>query len=311
MASAAPTARLVYSRGQDAASCPDEQSLRKAVAARVGYDPFFAWAQRTIVANVARREAAFVASVDLIDEQGIAHGARELRSAGACDELLDAVALAIAIAIDPQSLVSPAAAPAPSASISAPPPSPPAPVPAPEPLKPDAVVLPSPPPPPSWRLEASAGAIASREFAPSVSLGVALGGAIRWPSLSVGVEARADAPASATAPGGGQVASWLVLGALVPCVYLGPVLGCALVQGGAMHAYSLEVSNALSRDVAWWAAGVRLGALIPIGGDFFLRPRAEILANLNRKTLEVNGQDAWEPEPVAESAGIDAVARFR
>jgi hypothetical protein len=32
---------------------------------------------------------------------------------------------------------------------------------------------------------------------------------------------------------------------------------------------------------------------------------------LNRKTLEVNGQDAWTPEPVAESVGIDAVARFR
>jgi hypothetical protein len=276
----------------------------------VGYDPFFAWAPRTVVANVARRGGAFAASVDLIDERGIAHGARELRSAGTCDELLDAVALAIAIAIDPQSLVSPAVVPAPPASPPAPPPAPPPPVPA-ETQEPDAVVRPSPPLSPSWRLEASAGAVASRDFAPSVSLGVALGGAIRWPSLSVGVEARADAPASAAAPGGGQVASWIVLGALVPCAYLGPVLVCALVQGGAMHAYSQDVSNSLSRDVAWWAAGARLGALIPIGSDFFLRPRAEVLANLNRKTLEVNGQDAWTPEAVAESVGVDAVVRFR
>jgi hypothetical protein len=38
---ATPSARLVYSRGHGAESCPDEHALREAVAARVGYDPFF------------------------------------------------------------------------------------------------------------------------------------------------------------------------------------------------------------------------------------------------------------------------------
>ncbi len=112
---AAPTSRLVYSRSTDAASCPDEQVLRRAVAARVGYDPFFAWATRTIVAGITRRDVAFVATVDMVDDQGVSHGARELRTTGECGELLDAVALAIAIAIDPQSL-----------SRTGPPPSPPA-----------------------------------------------------------------------------------------------------------------------------------------------------------------------------------------
>ncbi len=58
----------------------------------------------------------FVATVDLVDEQGIRHGGHELRGQS-CDELLDAVALAVAISIDPQLLLAsprpPEAAPPP------------------------------------------------------------------------------------------------------------------------------------------------------------------------------------------------------
>ncbi len=68
IARATPTSRLVYSRTAEAATCPDEQALRRAVAARVGYDPFFAYANRTIVSALSRRDGAFVGTVDLIDE---------------------------------------------------------------------------------------------------------------------------------------------------------------------------------------------------------------------------------------------------
>ncbi len=54
-AAAAPTGRLVYSRAPGAESCADEATLRRSVAARVGYDPFFPWAKRTVVANLARQ----------------------------------------------------------------------------------------------------------------------------------------------------------------------------------------------------------------------------------------------------------------
>jgi hypothetical protein len=54
-ASASPSARLVYARSADASTCPDETALRGAVAARFGYDPFFAWAKRTVVVEVWRR----------------------------------------------------------------------------------------------------------------------------------------------------------------------------------------------------------------------------------------------------------------
>ncbi len=110
---AAPTARLVYSRAPGAESCANEEALRRAVAARIGYDPFFPWATKTIVASMATlAPAGFVASVNLVDESGIEHGARALHTSGSCAELLDAAALAIALAIDPLGLARGSATPA-------------------------------------------------------------------------------------------------------------------------------------------------------------------------------------------------------
>ena len=50
-APAAPSARLVYVRDPDAATCPDEQAVRAAVAARLGFDPFLAYARATMFAE--------------------------------------------------------------------------------------------------------------------------------------------------------------------------------------------------------------------------------------------------------------------
>jgi hypothetical protein len=311
-AAAPPTARLVYSRAADADSCPDEGALRRAVAARVGYDPFFAWAQRTVVANIVRRNGAFVAAVDLVDERGIAHGARELQAPGECGELLDAVALAIAIAIDPQSLAGPTAA-QPAAADEPPPPAPASlPVPTAPPERP--AVPPPPMPAAAARavgIEPSVGAVASNGVAPSVALGVALGAALRWRSMSVAVEGRLDAPASTAAQGGGDVSSWLALAALVPCAYLGRLLACGLLQGGSMQASGNGVLNAQSRAAGWWAAGGRAGVLLPVAGEVILRPRVDVLADLSRATLVLNGRDAWSADPVAISLGLDVVLRFR
>ena len=45
-----PSSRFVYARGEGAELCPDEAQVRLAVAARLGYDPFFPSAEKTIVA---------------------------------------------------------------------------------------------------------------------------------------------------------------------------------------------------------------------------------------------------------------------
>jgi hypothetical protein len=312
-----PTGRLVYSRTSDAQSCPDEATLRKAVAARVGYDPFFPYAKRTVVTSLARRDGEYVASVELIDEQGLAHGAREIRTSGSCGELLDAAALAIAIAIDPHVLERrasppPPAAPAPDPSSSAAPSSPPGP-----PVPPLGGELPAeaePPraesPPARSFFEANLGAVASSGIAPSLAAGLDLGGAFRVGILSLGVEGRIDAPASRSAAAGGSVSSWLLLGAVVPCAYFGAFLLCGVLQGGGMNASSDGVPDRRSTWTNAWLAGARAGVLVPVDGRFLFRVRVDALANLAPAALELGGTTLWTAPPVSASLGVDGVLRF-
>ena len=103
-ASAGQSARLVYSRTDDAASCGDERGLRRAVARRLGYDPFVA-NRMNACGNVRAEGAGLRAHVYLIRDGNTAGGSRELSSPTRdCTELLAAVALAISIAVDPDAL---------------------------------------------------------------------------------------------------------------------------------------------------------------------------------------------------------------
>lgn len=104
-AAAGQSARLVYSRTDDAESCGDEQGLRRAVARRLGYDPFVAASMNTVVADLRAEGDGLKARVYLIRDGNIAGGSRELSSPKRdCTELLAAVALAISIAVDPDAL---------------------------------------------------------------------------------------------------------------------------------------------------------------------------------------------------------------
>jgi hypothetical protein len=318
---AASNAQLVYARSTDAARCPDEGALREAVTARVGYDPFFPWAKRKVVAAITKRGRVFSASVELVDEEGFTHGAQELSTQGECGELLDAVALAIAIAIDPRLLAAAAPATAPVASetprepAATPPPEaspqPLAPVPASEVPPVDADREAPHEEPHSRRLEASAGVVASTGVAPSPSVGLALGTDVRWSRFSVGVEGRIDAPASRTAPSAGSVSSWLAFGAIVPCGHLGAFFACGLAEAGVMQASSSGVTFHRATSLAWLAAGGRVGAFVPLGQDVLLRMRGDLVADLDPAILNLNGVGAWSAPRVAASLGVDAVVRFR
>jgi hypothetical protein len=97
-----PSSRLVYARGEGAESCPPETFVRQAVAARLGYDPFFVSADKTIIAEIARDRGELRGRVALVDERGFVQGAREFRlPPGQCDELVATMALAVSIAVDP------------------------------------------------------------------------------------------------------------------------------------------------------------------------------------------------------------------
>jgi hypothetical protein len=122
---AAVGSRLVYGRAPGITLCPDESELRAAVRARLGYDPFFPWADQTIVVHLASRpNRRLSGKVYLVDSQGRASPEREFTTtADECSELVLALALAIVITLDPlhgstasQASVSSAAPPSPAMS---------------------------------------------------------------------------------------------------------------------------------------------------------------------------------------------------
>jgi hypothetical protein len=102
---ATPSSRLTYERGIGAELCPDESTLRRAVEQRLGYDPFFPWADRTMVARIRADATGLHGTVELLDAAGLVQGSRELSApAPECAELVAGMALAISIAIDPTSV---------------------------------------------------------------------------------------------------------------------------------------------------------------------------------------------------------------
>jgi hypothetical protein len=317
-ASASPSARLVYSRSIDADSCPDEDALRRAVAARIGYDPFFPWAKHTVVANLTRRGRAFVASVELVDEQGVSHGAHDLETDNACGELLDAVALAIAIAIDPRLLLpvtpNPATPKEPAPAPSAPaPPAPPAPAASPRGPN-EKATLPA-QVPRRVILEGTVGVAASAGVAPSIAIGLGLGGALRWRYASLGLEGRIDAPAGEGVQSRGSVSSWLALLAILPCGHRGPVFACGVLQGGSMHASGAGLSVNQSESQGWWAAGGRIGVLVPFWDNLRLRLHSDVVANLEPTTFAVSfapksSTSEWAAPRIATSLGADLLVHF-
>src|SRR5205823_12136080 len=127
---ATPSARLIYVQQSGAERCPDEQQLRSAVAARLGYDPFFPTAQQTVIAEISHAKRGFRGRVEVVDDAGHARGERVIDSASEdCAEMMRSLALAISIAVDDLD-VAPAVkspAPPPSSSPAAPAPAPPTP----------------------------------------------------------------------------------------------------------------------------------------------------------------------------------------
>ncbi len=325
LAHATPSARLVYTRSEDAASCADEAALRKAVAARFGYDPFFAWARQTILLQIWRESGRYIARVQLVDERGVATGTREIRSDDdGCPEVFGAAALAISIALD-----------ASSAQATPPPPAPetptptaiepnPAPAEAPAPT-PEPAADTRPPEPPSSRSETARpggpfrvglGTRAAALIGPNVAPGISLFGSYRDASFSLDVELDADTylPANATLPESSpptaHLASALFVVAMAPCAHYGRAFACGLGEAGWLQAWGWGVEEPASSGAPFVALGARVGAEWPIGSRLFVRVHADGLANLERANLVLDGQIPWQVPPAGGVLGLGVGARL-
>lgn len=316
-AAAAPSARLVYLRNPGAESCPDERAVRSAVAARLGYDPFFPYAPTTLFAEVERIEGGYEAHIKLVDGASTVLGSRELRQQGdACGDIIDTMALSISIAIDPDSLTRPPGTPPPDAvapEVAAPPASEPeAPRVAPEPPRraPPTVAPTTPATERAPRVALDLGAAPSLWIgaAPAVSVEASVFARARAGRVSLALEGRYGLPAS-RAVEGATVETSSAAGALVPCVHFGVASACAVGALGSLRASSRGVVRPRTGSALHAAIGPRAAIELPLAERLSLRVHGDVLVPLTTHTLEIDGASVYTLPRVAASAAIGVVVR--
>lgn len=310
-----PTASLRYTRGAGAERCPNAETLRSAVAARLGRDPWDQAAACTIIVAIAREGAGLRARVELRAGNGRVTGLREMTSVGQdCIELAAAVQLAISLAIDPLSFTRPAKAASLGASAQT--------IPGAAADRVEARRAEKPAPPavaktpaeqdPGLRVEISLGGLAALGSAPSVAGGFALQGRLRWGKWSAALEGRIDLPAYQEIPGG-EVSSSLLMAGGLGCLHVRSFFGCGLAYVGALRAAGHDVPLPRRTTLLYAAAGARLGFEIPLYSVLSLRLSGDLLATLTRITLRESGGPAeyWTTPPLSGAFGAAAVGRFR
>jgi hypothetical protein len=286
-------ARLVYVRGEGAEACPDEMALRLRVVARLSYDPFSPRASRVIVARIDAVDKALHGSVEVVDEQGMSSGKRELRSTReSCDELARAMALSISLAIDPEREQAPRPAPEPSQPAAAASP--------PRPKPQDSPPSSAPPPASSFfaglALVGAVGALPAPAFGGLGSLGV------RTRYFSAALEARALWSLERELAPRGSVSGSLVGPGLRACGQLSPFAGCLVAVAAVQALESSGVSAAQARSAAFVGLGPRLmfGGTAARGLAF--TASLEGLLTLTRNSAQFSGAEVWKSPALSAAA---------
>jgi hypothetical protein len=331
-----PRAHLLFVREAGAERCPDEQAVRAAVAARLGYDPFSAAAAQEVSVIFGPSGHGLHARIELVDAQGEVTNARELTARGAaCDQLASTVELSISMAIDPLAFaaeppraddaVRPAAAPTPKTFTSAPTDTPPSSAdqtrtsddrtraasddqthasddktPTVSAAQPRARLRP--------RL--GTGFVTAVGNAPTVSFGFTLHVGLRSRWWSASGEVRADVPVSSSAVGG-QFSTGLYTFSLVPCFHVRVLAVCGLFTAGAMVSKGQGYAIDFERTSPYLAAGVRGALEIPLGKIFALLVAADLVAPIWRTTLIANDTQVFNTPPVAGVFQFAGLGHFR
>lgn len=289
------TAKLIYARLDGATACPDPWSMQKAVASRLGYNPFKDDAVDVIQVFVERRRDVLGARLEMRSGNTV-RGKRDLESTSSdCGELAAALSLAIAIAIDPQTWMGNATPPvtaAPSA-----------------PAAPPSVMAPPPPPPlvaaevSSLKLQAALGVMGlwgtSPQFTGGLVARVTLGG----PHWSVSLDGRGELPQTMRA-GPGEVSVTNIAGSLAPCAHYSYFGACGVVAGGITRVTSRGLLESRDGVAPLFQAGGRVRADFPLTGRLGLGGSVEALVPLARAVLEVGGETLWATPPVNLSGSL-------
>lgn len=307
-ATASPSAKLVFARGPDTEICPDEEGFRAAVAARIGYDPFFPYAKRTVVTRIdAIAGGRFRARMEVLDDKGTLLGEKSFVSAKKeCTELVRTLALAVSLAIDVADPPPPPAEPEP------PKPEPPKPEPAAsapsvfeERETPKASVEPAP-----TRIELSATMRGFVGLAPSANLGVALGAAVRRGPWSIGLEGSWNPAVESAVGTSARISQELVAGSLLPCANWRFLFGCAVGTGGRVQVASSGVRQPGADDALFVAIGGRVGAELEASPLLVFRASGDIAGIIVNHDIRIGSNEVERIGGFFVAAGLSAVVRF-
>jgi hypothetical protein len=293
-ASAFPSAKLIYVRGQGAESCPEEMELRMSVAHRLGYDPFNAASGRALMVVIEAQEQRLAARLELVNEQGVSQGERRFEAApDRCADLVRALALSMSIAIDPEGVEAEESPPV--ARRAAPPDH-----------RARAEIRDagdrSSAPGAKSVLRFGLGGQAAVGVAPATVAGGLLAGTWRQGVLSLGLELRADAAGARKLPNGARVQSQLIAVGLLPCVHYQPALLCAVGSWGRIQATS-DAAQAHIDVGHFAAAGLRIGTEWSLGSRLLLRTHTDLLATLVPVRIALDGRTVWELSAMTGSFG--------
>lgn len=306
VASASPSAKLVYVRGEGAQACPAEADVRQAVVARLGYDPFFPIASKTVLLQIRRDDAlhAYRGALQIVGDDGNLQGSRDLVSRGDdCAELVRTMALAVSLAVDdldetPSSDTPSARAPSP-------------PVEATEKKKPS-----SPPPsdrdraPSPLRFDLSAGPTVSFGTAPSAALGASGAITLRYGRVGARLDLRGELPSSTSFAPNGLVSTNTATAILAGCIYPSAPFVCLGGGAGWIWSRTDRIQQPSSDDTPLALLLARVGVDVPLGRMLYLEPLLEGTFHLTRPHVQVDGSDVFQTYLFAGTLGVHVGGHF-
>ena len=308
---AADPARLVYTRGPGAEGCPDEVALQRAVAARLGYEPFSPSADLTMRVDVTSEGGGHLRGRIRVDAAGVEKGFQTIDGgpprvgASSCDDLFASIALAVSVALDASSKSAVAAG-------SDVPPETGAPALPPPPATPPAPSLPLEAPPPAFVAQATpnrpplslwvaTGARLSIGAWPEVAFAPDLLAELRYGPVGLGLEGRYELPVSVDA---GQASVMRGTGSALPCLHVGLFVPCGIVALGETSASgATDIPGRKTQTAVYAAFGARLGVDVKLVSRFHLLGTLDVVGIPAPPTVSV-GPSKAVGGPVEGSAGI-------
>lgn len=286
--------------------CADEKAFRAAVA--VSFDGFDAFESpqpdqaaipmhlKRLEVSIARRKAEVTATMEWFDATGALLFRRELtQPVTECDRLFRSMVSSASTAIALAKTPLPALPPSPE-------PSPPA--------------RPRPPAPPvvdaGPHFRIGAAPLLAFAITPGIAAGGALDTAVRWRSVSLGLEGRLLlSPATdATGMDGVTISTMVAAVTAVPCFHVGWFFGCGLLELGALRFTGGDGVHVKTRDPFLAAGGLRVGVEWSFSERFALRGFADGASIFTRTTLVYNEMEVWTTPPIFGGIGAGLTASF-